>query len=155
MTTEKHYLAYHTPTRMGQGGSKISVHVLYTSKATEAQAAKRDRATVWLIGREEGQPGVFWYGWLTAKEWKPPHFPELDDKGELIGDPATSYLMPMDGGEPVPLDDKPWLKSALDVLGNGAYGLQTLHREEVLAGLHALRRTPRLISGPPRARRKK
>ena len=58
------------------------------------------------------------------------------------------------GGERVPLDGRPWLKAALNVLGNGMYGLQALHREEVLAGLLALKRTPRMVSGRPRARRK-
>ena len=68
--SEKHYLAYHTPTRMEQGGSKITRHFLHTSKETEAQAAARDHATVWLIGREESDRSIYWYGWLTAKDWK-------------------------------------------------------------------------------------
>lgn len=155
MTTEKHYLAYHTPTRMGYGGSKIDVHVLLTSKDAEASAAARDRATVWLIGRDEGSSTVYWYGWLTAQKWKAPHFDLRGFEGELYGDPDTSYMIPMDGGEPMPLDGKPWLKEALNVLGNGAFGLQALHREEVIAGLLELRRsTPRMVRGRPRARKR-
>lgn len=154
--SEKHYLAYHTPTRMKYGGSKVNAHFIYTSKGTEAQAAARDGATVWLIGREEGVPGLYWYGWLTAKEWKASHFPGVDFTGELHGDPAASHLRPLDGGERVLLDGKPWLKEAMDVLGNGAFGLQVLQRPPVIAGLEELRRTmPRMVSGPPRARQKK
>lgn len=151
----RHYLAYHTPTRMGYGGSRVDVHVLKTSKAAEAQAAVRDRATVWLIGREEGNLEVFWFGWLTAFRWKAPHFDARGFNGELHGD-DTSYMMPMDGGEPVALTGKPWLKEALNTLGNGAFGLQALHDPEIIAGLEQLRRaTPRLVAGRPRARRKR
>ncbi len=153
--SEKHYLAYHTPSRMKYGGSKVNAHFIYTSKETEAQAAARDGATVWLVGREEGVPGLYWYGWLTAKDWKPTHFPRVDFTGELHGEAATSHMRPLDGGEPVLLDGKAWLKEAIDVLGNGAFGLQVLQRPQVIAGLEELRRTtPRMVSGPPRARRK-
>lgn len=156
MTTEQHYLAYHTPTRMGYGGSAVNVHILKTSKDAEARAAVRSGATVWLIGREEGDPNVYWYGWLKAQEWRAPHFDYRGFDGELRGDPAGSFMMPHDGGEPVPLEGKPWLKAALNLLGNGMFGLQALHREEVLAGLEALRNgTPRYKQGQPRSRRKK
>jgi len=154
--SEKHYLAYHTPTRMKYGGSKVNIHVLSTSKEAEARVAARDGATVWLIGREEGDSRVYWYGWLKAQTWKVTHFPELNFNGELHGDPAVSRLRPLDDGEPVLLDSKPWLKEALEVLGNGAFGLQALQRPQVIMGLEELRRTTlRMISGPPRARRKK
>lgn len=154
--SEKHYLAYHTPSRMKYGGSKVNIHVLYTSKEAEARAAARDGATVWLIGREEGDPHVYWYGWLKAQTWKATHFPELNFDGELHGDPAGSRLRPLDDGEPVLLDGKAWLKEAMDVLGNGAFGLQVLQRPQVIASLEELRRTaPRMVGGPPRARRKK
>jgi len=108
--SEKHYLAYHTPTQMKYGGSKVNIHVLSTSKEAEARAAARDGATVWLIGREEGDSRVYWYGWLKAQTWKVTHFPELNFNGELHGDPAVSRLRPLDDGEPVLLDSKPWLK---------------------------------------------
>lgn len=155
MTEERHYLAYHTPSRMKYSGSQVNVHVLRTSKEAQARAAARLGATVWLIGREEGDACVYWYGWLKAQAWKAAHFPELNFDGELHGDPAGSRLRPLDDGEPVPLDGKAWLPAALKVLGNGMFGLQALHVPEVIAGLEELRRTaPRMISGPPRARRK-
>ena len=151
----QHYLAYHTPVRMGYGGSQVNVHVLATSKEAEARAAARDGATVWLIGREEGDSRVYWYGWLQAKAWKAAHFPELDFTGELQGDPAGSRLRPLDDGEPLPLDGKPWLPAALKLLGNGAFGLQALHDDEVIAGLEELRRTAlRMVGGSPRSRKK-
>lgn len=125
-------------------------------KETEALAAARDRATVWLIGREEGDRSIYWYGWLKAEKWKATHFPGLDFIGELHGDPLASHLRPPDGGEPVLLDGKAWLKEAMDLLGNGTFGLQVLQRPQVIAGLEELRQTtPRMVSGPPRARQKK
>ena len=154
--SDKHYLAYHTPSRMTYGGSAVDVHVLHTSKAAEARAAARTGATVWLLGREDSDPRIFWYGWLKAQTWKAAHFPELNFDGELHGDPHDSCLRPLDGGEPVLLEGKLWLPAAMKLLGNGAFGLQALHDTEVIAGLEMLRRTtPRMVTGPPRARRKK
>lgn len=156
MSEEQHYLAYHTPSRMTYGGSRVNRHVLKTSKEAEARAAARLGATVWLIGREEADRSLYWFGWLKAQAWKAAHFPELGFDGELHGDPAGSRLRPLDDGEPVLLDGKVWLPRALKILGNGAFGLQALRDPDVIAGLDELRRTaPRMSGGAPRARRKK
>lgn len=126
----------------------MNTHVLLTSKGAGA--------TVWLIGREEDVRGVFWYGWLKAKVWKAPHFDTRGFDGELWGEEGESHMMPLDGGEPVSLEGQPWLKAALNLLGNGAFGLQVLRDPEIIEGLEALRRgTPRFKAGQPWARRKK
>jgi hypothetical protein len=156
MSEERHYLAYHTPSRMGYGGSRVNVHVLQTRKEAQAREAVRLGATVWLIGREEGDSRTYWFGWLKAKAWRRAPSPEAGFTAELHGDMMTSRLRPMDDGEPVLLEGRAWLPAALRVLGNGAFGLQPLYDTEVIAGLEELRRTaPRMVSGSPRARQKK
>jgi hypothetical protein len=118
-TTQRHYVGYHRPQRMGYGADEINRIGLYTNKHVDDNTMKGN--VIWLITGEGNSPKTYYlYYWFIATHVEPDA--NRDDFGyTILGDGASGILIP-----PAELNNLDWFTNFRIGMGNFGLGLQPI-----------------------------